>query len=94
MYVAWCGYFYVLYLTRILYVAPGRVIHTTISPSDTEVNVTWNPPDQPNGVITGYVVVYSIYENNTLKMSEMLSDNIRSYLIDDLGKYMSSSVSL
>ena len=34
--------------------------------SDTTVTVKWDPPIQPNGIITGYEVKYSIYENNEI----------------------------
>ena len=47
----------------------------------------WNPPVTPNGVITGYEVIYSMYEDSSLSMSGMLGDNDRSFHIENLGKY-------
>jgi len=50
------------------------------------VNVTWTEPAQPNGVITGYVVMYSEYENSTFTGSGMLEGSDTSFLIENLGK--------
>ena len=67
--------------------APGVVVHTTRSTSNTEVNITWGPPATPNGVITGYEVFYSVYQNdNTSMTSRRLSGNDRSYPIENLGR--------
>ena len=47
----------------------------------------WNPPDQPNGIITGYEVMYSVYESATAPMmSERLNGSVESFLIENLGK--------
>ena len=69
-----------------MYAAPGVVVHTTSFASSTTVNVMWDPPAQPNGVITSYVVMYSVYERNQFMMSGMLMGDDTSYLIEDLGK--------
>ncbi|XP_065904304.1 receptor-type tyrosine-protein phosphatase delta-like isoform X2 [Dysidea avara] len=65
--------------------APGIVVHTTTSTSNTAVIVMWNPPDQPNGIITGYEVMYSVYESTTAPMmSERLNGSVESFLIENL----------
>ena len=51
-----------------------------------EENVTWSPPSQPNGIITDYQVIYSIYENISDMMSELLDNDTYEYSIDGLSK--------
>ena len=46
----------------------------------------WSPPSQPNGIITAYQVIYSIYDNATTVMSELLRDD--NYSIRDLSKLL------
>lgn len=53
---------------------------------DTVSIVTWNPPIQPNGIITGYEVIYSVYEDTTETISVPVSSNISSFNITDLCK--------
>ena len=64
--------------------APGVVQFSTRVVSNTEVNVMWSPPSQPNGIITAYQVIYSIYDNTTTVMSELLRDDSSTYPISDL----------
>ena len=67
--------------------APGVVqFHVHNLPTNIEVRVTWRPPKQPNGLITSYQVIYSVYESATTEQSEELSRNIRSYTIMNLSK--------
>jgi len=47
----------------------------------------WDPPAQPNGIITSYVVLYSVYRRNMFMMSEKLMGNDTNYGIESLGKY-------
>ena len=54
--------------------------------SDTISIVTWNPPIQPNGIITSYEVIYSVYEDATETISVPVSSNISSFNITDLCK--------
>ena len=70
-----------------LYTAPGVVVHTTSFASNTTVNVMWNPPVTPNGVITSYVVMYTVYERNDFTSSDMLGGSVTTYLVDGLSKY-------
>jgi len=49
--------------------------------------VTWNPPSHPNGIITGYQVIYSVYQIPSTKMlSNVLDNTITEYFIEDLSK--------
>ena len=72
----------------LLHVAPGVVQFTTSSISDTEVNVMWSTPSQPNGIITAYQVIYSIYDNTTTVRSELLTNSRSTYSITDLSKLL------
>ena len=66
--------------------APGRVeIVDIVTVSDTTSTVLWNPPIQPNGIITGYEVIYSVYENVT-NISIPITGNVESFNITDLCK--------
>ena len=44
----------------------------------------WGPPATPNGVITGYEVMHSVYQNDTFVRSDMLF--VRRYQIENLSK--------
>ena len=47
----------------------------------------WDSPVTPNGIITGYEVMYSVYESATAPMmSERLNGSVESFLIENLGK--------
>ena len=55
--------------------------------SDTTANVTWNPPIQPNGIITGYEVKYSVYEEDSDNKSSILATtDMITFNITDLCK--------
>ena len=50
--------------------------------------IKWRPPSQPNGMITGYQVIYSVYQipsNKTL--SDVLDNTITEFSIENSGKY-------
>jgi len=51
-----------------------------------QATVTWKPPSQPNGIITGYQVIYSVYQSDNETMSEVLNDTTTMYLIENLSK--------
>ena len=57
-----------------------------VSISDTTATVTWKPPIHSNGIITGYVVKYSVYEDNNNEISVLVTSNISSYNMTDLSK--------
>ena len=51
--------------------------------------IKWRPPSQPNGIITGYQVIYSIYQiPSTKMMSEVLDNTITEFSIDNLSEYI------
>ena len=57
-----------------------------VSISDTTAIVTWKPPIQPNGIITGYEVIYSVYEDDNNNIAFPVSSNISSFNVTDLCK--------
>ena len=69
-------------------IAPGIVqIARVVSTSNITVIVFWTPPFQPNGVITGYLVIYSIYQMNNDTLSEVLNNTSdTNYSISGLSK--------
>ena len=67
--------------------APGIVeIVDVVSISDTTATVTWKPPTQPNGIITGYKVEHSLYENTSNAIGVSVASNINSLNMTNLGK--------
>ena len=48
--------------------------------------VTWDPPIQPNGIITGYEVVYSVYGLDAESVVGPLNSDITALNITDLSK--------
>ena len=75
------------YIYHILYTAPGIVeIVDVVSISDTTSLVTWDPPIQPNGIITGYEVIYSVYEDDNNSIVVPVTSNISSFNVTDLCK--------
>ena len=49
--------------------------------------VTWIPPSQPNGIITGYQVIYSVYQiPSTKMMSDVLDNTITKFSIENLSE--------
>ena len=62
-------------------IVPGVVDQFNID----QATVTWRPPSQPNGIITGYQVIYSIYQiPSTKMMSEVLDNTITEFSIENL----------
>ena len=67
--------------------APGVVKFTvTKSSVNTEVSVIWDPPQQPNGIIVAYQVIYSIYNSDTTNMSSQLESSAAGYILMNLGE--------
>ena len=44
--------------------APGPVSNFTINVTLTSVNLFWSPPEQPNGILTRYEVIYRLNGSN------------------------------
>ena len=57
-----------------------------VSISDTTSLVTWDPPIQPNGIITGYEMIYSVYEDDNNNIVVPVTSNISSFNVTDLCK--------
>ena len=57
---------------------PGKPEHVNDKPYGRYINLTWQPPSEPNGVITGYVVGITNGSNITLDGSA------RMYIFEDL----------
>ena len=57
-----------------------------VSISNTTASVTWNPPIQPNGIITGYEVEHSLHEVPSDIISVSVASNINSLNMTELGK--------
>ena len=73
------------YVQLLYFTAPGVVeIVDIASISDIALTVHWNPPIQPNGIITGYEVIYSVYEDDAVNTSVPVTSNISSFNITDL----------
>ena len=82
-----CNYIYLVPIYQNCFTAPGRVeIIDIISISDTTLTVTWNPPIQPNVIITGYEVVYSVYGDDAENISIPVTNDINTINITDLRK--------
>ena len=52
-----------------------------------ETEVSWSPPLQPNGIITSYQVIYSVYKSTAIVRSEMLNNSTNTYIVRNLGTY-------
>ena len=57
-----------------------------IAISDTTVTVTWSSPMQRNGIIIGYEVMYSLYEDYVAIITVFVASNVSSFTITNLGK--------
>ena len=68
----------------IIHTVPGVVDQF----STVQYIVSWSPPSQPNGIITGYQVIYFVYANRTATemMSAILSNTTTQYSIQNLGR--------
>ena len=50
-----------------------------------EVEVSWFPPLQPNGMITSYELIYSVYESSITTTGGILSNITNTYIFMNLG---------
>ena len=70
-------------------IAPGVVeIVAIVGTSDTTAVVFWTPPSQPNGVITGYQIIYSVYGDTDNRMTEAVTRNEDSFVIANLSELL------
>ena len=83
----------VVLVVRILHTGPGVVeIFGVVPLSPASANVIWIPPSQPNGVITEYNVIYSIYGDTEMHTNNTVPGDETSFIIIDLGKQGYSQV--
>lgn len=61
-------------------------IDNVVSTSTNATVVTWGPPIEPNGIITGYEVVYSVYGHDAESVIGPLESDIFTVNITGLGK--------
>ena len=61
-------------------------IAAVVGTSDTTAVVFWPPPSQPNGVITGYQIIYSAYGDSTITMNWTVTENEDSFVITNLSE--------
>ena len=57
-----------------------------VSMSSSASLITWNPPIEPNGIVTGYEVVYSVYGLDAESVVGPLDSGITTVNITDLSK--------
>jgi len=72
-----------------LLIVPGivKIYNTTSLPDGTSTAVVWYQPKQPNGIIIGYQVIYSVYNDSTMIMgSVLLTSTSRKHTIKNLSK--------
>ena len=70
-------------------IAPGVVeIVAIVGTSDATAVVFWTPPSQPNGVITGYQIIYSVYGDADNRMTEAVTRNEDSFVIANLSELL------
>ena len=70
-----------------LLIAAGVVeIARVVGTSDTTAIVFWTPPSQPNGVITGYQIIYSLYGDSINSIIQAVTSNEDSFVITNLSK--------
>ena len=43
-----------------MYIVPGPVSNLSVVPGVVEVNISWNPPSEPNGMIVIYELGFSV----------------------------------
>ena len=67
--------------------APGIVkVVAVVGTSDTTAFVLWTPPSQPNGVITGYQIIYSVYGDASNSMNQAVARDVNSFVITNLSE--------
>ena len=68
--------------------APTNLSHTVIAPSESHgprVNLTWSRPQQENGIIRGYNLMYSNNKDQERVYTQTFGPSIFSWSVDVLG---------
>ena len=74
--------------------APGLVeIVAVVGTSNSTANVFWIAPTQPNGVITGYQVIYFLYGDASSRMSQAVAGNVNNFVIINLSELITKLIS-
>ena len=61
-----------------LYTVPGPVSSLLVTPGVVQVNFTWSPPSEPNGVIVHYEIVFLISGvENSINVSMSTQHTVR-----------------
>ena len=70
--------------------APGPVLDLSYEEdTETSVNITWNPPTEPNGDILAYFVEHGVYQNELTTSVRLFARGRPMYtVIRDLGKWL------
>ena len=73
-----------------IFPAAPEVVNTVAAfgTSDTTAVVFWTPPSQPNGVITGYQIIYSVYRDVTNSINQVVARNGNSFVMTNLSELM------
>ena len=58
---------------------PGPVSSLLVTPGVVQVNITWSPPSEPNGVIVHYEIVFFISDGveNSINVSKCTQHTVR-----------------
>ena len=68
-------------------IAPGLVENFGVAgTSNTTAIIFWTPPSQPNGVITGYQIIYYLYEDSRNSMNQAVGNDENSFIITNLSE--------
>ena len=76
-------------MSLFLATVPGVVeIVGVVGTSNTTAVVHWTPPSQPNGVITGYQIIYSVYGDADDNITQAVTRNEDSFVIANLSELL------
>lgn len=53
------------------------------SPSETEITLHWTPPDQPNGILIGYVLQYQQSRNDSIDILSNIQHGFRDFVFNE-----------
>ena len=68
-------------------IAPGLVENFgVVGTSNTTAIIFWTPPSQPNGVITGYQIIYYLYGDSRNSMNQAVGNDENSFIITNLSE--------
>ncbi|XP_067911915.1 protein sidekick-1 isoform X2 [Heterodontus francisci] len=72
---------------------PGAVGHLSFAEIlDTSLKVSWQEPQEKNGILTGYQISWEIYNRNESRLSHKLSNTTREYKVTGLSSLTTYSI--